>query len=113
MTLGITDVGKETGGIILIHNDVRDVVTAIRISRATLRTIKQNRLWAVVYNAIGLPIAALGFVNPLLSSLSVVSEHVSNPGGESQSPTGASIDACATLGRLGWDCVSPWRGLLA
>lgn len=83
-TIGIaigsgSDVAKETGGIILIKNDVRDVVTAIRISRATMRKIKQNLFWAFIYNSIGVPVAALGFLNPIiaaaamaLSSLSVI-----------------------------------------
>jgi Cu+-exporting ATPase len=72
-------VAKETGGIILIRNDVRDVVGAIRLSRATMRKIKQNLFWAFIYNAIGIPVAALGFLNPIvagaamaLSSLSVI-----------------------------------------
>lgn len=74
-----SDVAKETGGIILVRNDVRDVVTAIRLSRATMRKIKQNLFWAFIYNAIGIPIAAFGFLNPIiaaaamaLSSLSVI-----------------------------------------
>ena len=74
-----SDVAKETGGIILIRDNVGDVVTAIRLSRLTLRKIKQNLFWAFVYNAIGIPIAALGFLNPIiaaaamaLSSLSVI-----------------------------------------
>jgi Cu+-exporting ATPase len=74
-----SDVAKETGGIVLVRDDVRAVVAAIRLSRATLRKIKQNLFWAFVYNAIGIPIAALGFLNPILaaaamalSSLSVV-----------------------------------------
>ena len=74
-----SDVAKETGGIILVRNDVRDVVTGIRLSRATMRTIKQNLFWAFIYNTVGLPIAALGFLNPMiasaamaLSSLSVI-----------------------------------------
>lgn len=73
------DVAKETGGIILVKNDVRDVVKAIRLSRATMLKIKQNLFWAFIYNSIGLPIAALGFLNPIiaaaamaLSSLSVI-----------------------------------------
>ncbi len=74
-----SDVAKETGGIILVRDDVREVVTSIRLSRATLRKIKQNLFWAFVYNSIGIPIAALGFLNPIiaaaamaLSSLSVI-----------------------------------------
>ncbi|MBI3596437.1 MAG: heavy metal translocating P-type ATPase [Nitrospirae bacterium] len=74
-----SDVAKETGGIILVKNDVRDVVSGIRLSRATMRKIKQNLFWAFIYNAIGIPVAALGFLNPIiaaaamaLSSLSVI-----------------------------------------
>jgi Cu+-exporting ATPase len=74
-----SDVAKETGGIILIKDDVREVVLAIRLSRATLRKIKQNLFWAFIYNSIGIPVAALGFLNPIiaaaamaLSSLSVI-----------------------------------------
>lgn len=74
-----SDVAKETGNIILVKNDVRDVVTSIRLSRATMRKIKQNLFWAFIYNIIGVPVAALGFLNPMvaaaamaLSSLSVI-----------------------------------------
>jgi Cu+-exporting ATPase len=74
-----SDVAKETGGIILVKNDVRDVVAGIRLSRATMRKIKQNLFWAFIYNTVGIPIAALGFLNPIiaaaamaLSSLSVI-----------------------------------------
>jgi Cu+-exporting ATPase len=74
-----SDVAKETGGIILVRDDVSDVVKAIRLSRATMRKIKQNLFWAFVYNTVGIPVAALGFLNPIiaaaamaLSSLSVV-----------------------------------------
>jgi Cu+-exporting ATPase len=74
-----SDVAKETGGIILIKDDVRDVPTSIRISRATLRKIKQNLFWALAYNTAAIPIAAIGLLNPIiaaaamaLSSLSVI-----------------------------------------
>lgn len=74
-----SDVAKETGGIILIKDDVRDVVAGVRISRATMRKIKQNLFWAFIYNSVGIPVAALGFLNPIiaaaamaLSSLSVI-----------------------------------------
>jgi len=75
-----TDVAMETGGIVLIKNDLRDVVTAIELSRATMRKIHQNFFWALGYNTLGIPIAALGLLRPelagaamALSSVSVVS----------------------------------------
>ena len=74
-----SDVAKETGGIILVRSDVRDVVAGIRLSRSTMRTIRQNLFWAFIYNAVGVPIAAFGLLNPMiaaaamaLSSLSVI-----------------------------------------
>ncbi len=53
-----TDVAKETGDIILIRSDIRDVVGAIEIGRATMRKIKQNLVWAFIYNITGIPLAA-------------------------------------------------------
>jgi Cu+-exporting ATPase len=74
-----SDVAKEAGDIILIRNDVRLVVSAIGLSRATMRKIRQNLFWAFIYNSFGVPIAALGWLNPMiagaamaLSSLSVI-----------------------------------------
>lgn len=74
-----SDIAKETGGIILMRDNLMDVVRAIKLSKATMRKIKQNLFWAFIYNTIGVPIAALGFLNPIiaaaamaLSSLSVV-----------------------------------------
>lgn len=74
-----SDVAKETGGIILVRDDLRDVIKGIRLSRATMRKIKQNLFWAFIYNTVGIPIAAFGLLNPIvasaamaLSSLSVV-----------------------------------------
>ena len=74
-----SDVAKETGSIILIRNDVRDVTASILLSQATMRKIRQNLFWAFFYNMIGVPVAALGLLNPMiagaamaLSSLSVI-----------------------------------------
>lgn len=74
-----SDVAKETGGIILVRDDLRNVIKGIKLSRATMRKIKQNLFWAFIYNTIGIPIAAFGLLNPMiaaaamaLSSLSVV-----------------------------------------
>lgn len=75
-----SDVAKETGGIILVRDDLRDVIKGIKLSRKTMRKIKQNLFWAFIYNTVGIPIAAFGLLNPIiaaaamaLSSLSVVS----------------------------------------
>ena len=74
-----SDVAKEAGDLLLLGNDLRDVVTAIGLSRATMRKIRQNLFWAFIYNSLGVPIAALGWLNPMLagaamalSSLSVI-----------------------------------------
>ena len=53
-----TDVAKETGGIILIKNDIRDVVTALELGKKTVSKIKQNLFWAFAYNTGLIPIAA-------------------------------------------------------
>ncbi|MBI5794613.1 copper-translocating P-type ATPase [Candidatus Uhrbacteria bacterium] len=57
-----TDIAMETGGIVLVKNDLRDVVTAIKLSRATVGKIRQNMFFALFYNVIGIPIAARVFM---------------------------------------------------
>jgi len=58
-----TDVAKETGDIILIKGDLRDVVSAIEVGKATMNKVKQNLFWAFAYNILGIPIAA-GLIYP-------------------------------------------------
>jgi P-type Cu+ transporter len=53
-----TDVAKETGDVILIKDDIRDVVVALEIAKATMRKVKQNLFWAFIYNSLGIPIGA-------------------------------------------------------
>lgn len=63
-----TDVAKETGDVILVRNDLLDVERAIRLGRKTLNKIKQNLFWALIYNTIGIPVAA-GVLYPLTGQL--------------------------------------------
>jgi len=63
-----TDVAIETGDIVLIKNDLRDVVVAIQLSRATMKKIRQNLFWAFFYNIILVPLAAGAFY-PILHVL--------------------------------------------
>ncbi|MEQ8174460.1 MAG: heavy metal translocating P-type ATPase [Syntrophomonadaceae bacterium] len=63
-----TDVAKETGDVILVRNDLLDVERAIRLGRMTLRKIKQNLFWALIYNVIGIPVAA-GVLYPITGAL--------------------------------------------
>jgi Cu+-exporting ATPase len=75
-----TDVAIETADITLMSGDLMGIVLAIKLSRATMRNIKQNLFWAFIYNTVGIPFAALGFLSPVIagaamafSSVSVVS----------------------------------------
>ncbi|HZK54775.1 MAG TPA: heavy metal translocating P-type ATPase [Desulfosporosinus sp.] len=63
-----TDVAKETGDVVLVRNDLIDVERAIRLGRRTLRKIKQNLFWALIYNIIGIPIAG-GILYPITGQL--------------------------------------------
>jgi P-type Cu+ transporter len=61
-----SDVASEAADIILLKSDIGGVVEALGLARATLRTIKQNLFWAFFYNAAAVPLAALGFLSPVL-----------------------------------------------
>jgi P-type E1-E2 ATPase len=78
-----TDVAIEAGDVVLMSGDPMLAVTALTLARATLRTIIQNLYWAFGYNTAAIPLAALGFLNPMLaagamafSSVSVVTNSV-------------------------------------
>ena len=61
-----SDIAREAADIILLRSEIDAVPEALGLARATLRTIKQNLFWAFFYNAIGVPLAALGFMSPIL-----------------------------------------------
>ena len=77
-----TDIAKETGGIVLIKNDLRDVVTAIDLSRRTVSKMKQNLFWAFFYNVALIPVAAgalypFGIVlNPIFAAIAMASSSI-------------------------------------
>ena len=62
-----TDAAIEAGDITLVRGDLRTVPTALRLSARTLRTIKQNLVWAFGYNVAAIPLAALGLLNPMIA----------------------------------------------
>lgn len=62
-----TDVAIEASDLTLIKGDLATAVDAVRLSRSTLRTIKGNLFWAFAYNVAAIPLAALGFLNPLIA----------------------------------------------
>jgi len=78
-----TDIAKETGGIILIKDDIRDVVMAIELSKATVRKIKENLFWAFFYNIVLIPVAAgilypaFGLLlNPIFAAIAMASSSI-------------------------------------
>lgn len=79
-----SDIAMESSDITLMRGDLREIAAAIQLSRKTMGKIKQNLFWAFFYNAIGIPFAAMGFLNPIIagaamafSSVSVVSNSLS------------------------------------
>jgi len=72
-----TDVAIATGQLVIMSGSPTKAAEAIRLSRLTFRAIKQNLFWAFVYNVIGIPLAALGFLNPILAGLAMAFSSVS------------------------------------
>jgi P-type Cu+ transporter len=72
-----TDVAIEASDLTLVSGDLRAAADAIRLSRATLRTIKQNLVWAFGYNAAALPLAAIGLLNPVIAAAAMAFSSVS------------------------------------
>jgi P-type Cu+ transporter len=72
-----TDVAMEAGAVTLLRSDLRAVADAISLSRAAWRIMRQNLFWALGYNVIAIPAAALGFLSPVLASAAMAASSVS------------------------------------
>jgi len=72
-----TDVALEAGNLVLMRNDILDVAKAIKLSRMTMGKIKQNMFWALFYNSLGIPLAALGLLSPILAGAAMAMSSVS------------------------------------
>jgi Cu+-exporting ATPase len=77
MGSGGSDVAMHAAGITLMRGDPRLVVQALDISARTVRKIRQNLFWAFFYNAAGIPLAALGYLNPVLAGAAMALSSVS------------------------------------
>jgi Cu+-exporting ATPase len=63
-----TDIAKETGGIVLIKDDLRDVALGVELSKKTMKKINSNLFWAFIYNTVAIPVAATGLLNPMIAA---------------------------------------------
>ncbi len=66
-----TDIAVEAADIVLVRNDLNSLVQAINLSRKTLTNIKQNLFWALIFNCIGIPLAAAGLLNPMIAGIAM------------------------------------------
>lgn len=72
-----TDIAIESGDIILVRGDISGLVTAIKLSRATFRKIRQNLFWAFFYNTVAIPLAIFGLLHPVIAELCMATSSVS------------------------------------
>ena len=72
-----TDIAMESGDVVLVGAGVGPLVTAVKLSRATMRKIRQNLFWAFFYNCVGIPIAALGLLSPVVAGAAMAFSSVS------------------------------------
>lgn len=72
-----TDVAIESAGVTLLNRDIKSILTALNLSRATINVIKENLFWAFGYNVILIPVAALGLLNPMFAAFAMAASSIS------------------------------------
>ncbi|MFW5999027.1 MAG: heavy metal translocating P-type ATPase [Halanaerobiaceae bacterium] len=72
-----TDIAIESSDITLVRGDLSAVVTAVKLSRATFRKIKQNLFWAFIYNTVAIPVAIAGLLHPVIAEIAMATSSIS------------------------------------
>ena len=72
-----TDIAIESADITLINGNIKEILSTLNLSVKTIKTIKQNLFWAFIYNVIGIPLAALGLLNPMIAAAAMAMSSVS------------------------------------
>ena len=72
-----TDIAIESSDITLVRGDLSSVITAVKLSRATFKKIKQNLFWAFFYNLIAIPVAILGLLHPVIAEMAMATSSIS------------------------------------
>ncbi len=71
-----TDIAIEASDVTLVRGDLSGVVSAVRLSKATFRKIRQNLFWAYFYNTIAIPAAILGFLHPVIAEAAMATSSI-------------------------------------
>ena len=72
-----TDIAIESSDVTLVRGDLSSVITAIKLSRATFKKIKQNLFWAFIYNTVAIPVAILGLLHPIIAEAAMATSSIS------------------------------------
>ncbi len=72
-----TDIAIESSDITLVRGDLSSVITAVKLSRATFRKIKQNLFWAFIYNTVAIPFAIMGLLHPVIAEIAMATSSIS------------------------------------